>query len=162
MKNSIFQSLKNRICPKGLSHAFGKKNALFFINLFSVNVRLEVKFNNVLHRKETFFGHEKFNLSKSQKSHFLCFWSKNTLFLVEIRLAIIFNNVLDRKETFFAVKNSIFQSLKNRIFPKGLTHPLSPKLHFVNLFLVEIRLEIMFNNVLDRKETFLAIKNSIF
>ena len=162
MKNSIFQSLKNRICPKGLTHAFGKKNALFFINLFSVNVRLEVKFNNVLHRKETFFGHEKFNLSKSQKSHFLCFWSKNTLFLVEIRLAIIFNNVLDRKETFFGRKKFNFSKPQKSHFSKGVNPSFNPKLHFVNLFLVEIRLEIMFNNVLDRKETFLAIKNSIF
>ena len=27
-------------------------------------------FNNVLDRKETFFGHKNVNLSKSQKSHF--------------------------------------------------------------------------------------------
>ena len=27
-------------------------------------------FNNVPHRKETFFGHKNFNLSKIQKSHF--------------------------------------------------------------------------------------------
>ena len=27
-------------------------------------------FNNVLDRKETFFGHKKFSLSKTQKSHF--------------------------------------------------------------------------------------------
>ena len=33
---------------------------------------------------------------------------------------------------------------------------------FINLFLVKIRLEIMFNIVLDRKGTFLAMKNSVF
>ena len=44
-------------------------------------------FNKVPDKKETFFGHTKFNLSKSQKLHFshafgqkchffLCFWSK--------------------------------------------------------------------------------------
>ena len=68
-------------------------------------------FNNVLERKETFFGHKKSNLSKSQKSHFSkgvnpCFWSKNGFFFslvvfsqkgLEIRL----NDVLDRKETYF-------------------------------------------------------------
>ena len=127
MKNSIFQSLKNRICPKGLTHAFGKKKCTFFINLFSVNVRLEVKFNNVLHRKETFFGHEKFNLSKSQKSHFLCFWSKNTLFLVEIRLAIIFNNVQDRKETFFGRKKFNFSKPQKSHFSKGVNPSFKPK-----------------------------------
>ena len=38
-------------------------------------------FNYVIDKKETFLGHKKFNLSKSQKSHFSegvnpCFWSK--------------------------------------------------------------------------------------
>ena len=85
------------------------------------------------------------------------------LFLVKIRLEIMFNNVLDRKETFFGHKNSIFQSPKNGIFPKGLTHAFGQKMHFlINLFSVKIRLEIMFNNVLDRKETFFGHKKFIF
>ena len=42
-------------------------------------------FNNVVERKETFFGYKKCNLSKSQKAHFSkgvnpCFWSKNVVF----------------------------------------------------------------------------------
>ena len=41
-------------------------------------------------------------------------------FLVKIRLEIIFRSVLDRKETFFSQTNSVFQSLKNRIFSKGV------------------------------------------
>ena len=68
-KNSIFQSPKNRIFPKGLTHAFGQKMH-FLINLFSVKIRLEIMFNNVLDRKETFFGHKKFNFLKPQKSYF--------------------------------------------------------------------------------------------
>ena len=55
------------------------KKCTFFINLFLVEIRVEIMFNNVLERKETFFGHKKSNLSKSQKSHFSkgvnpCFW----------------------------------------------------------------------------------------
>ena len=42
----------------------------FFLYVFSVEIRLEIMFNNVLDRKETFFGHKKFSLSKTQKSHF--------------------------------------------------------------------------------------------
>ena len=71
-------------------------------------------FNYVIDKKEIFFDHKKFNLSKSQKSDFLegvnpCFWSKNIfffleLFSVKIRLEIMFNNVLERKETFFGHK----------------------------------------------------------
>ena len=40
------------------------------------------------------------------------------------------NNVIDGKETFFRKKNSIFQSPKNRIFPKGLTHAFGQKMYF--------------------------------
>ena len=61
----------------------------------------------------------------------------------------MFNNVLERKETFFGHKNVIFQSPKNRIFPKGLTHAFHQRMYFfLYLFLVKIRPEIMFNNVI--------------
>ena len=121
---------------------FWSKNVVFFLALFSVKIRLEIMFNNVLERKETFFGHKKCNLPKSQKSHFSkgvnpCFWSKNVVFFLElfsvkIRLEIMFNNVLERKETFFGHKKSIFLSLKNRIFPKGLTHAFGQKMDFIS------------------------------
>ena len=42
----------------------------FFLYLFSVKIRLEIMFNKVPDRKETFFGYTKLNLSKSQKLHF--------------------------------------------------------------------------------------------
>ena len=63
LKNSIFQSPKNRIFPKGLTHAFGQKMYFFFLELFSVKIRLEMLFNNALDRKETCFSHKKFSLS---------------------------------------------------------------------------------------------------
>ena len=90
------------------------KKCIFFLFWFSLKITLEIMFNNVLDRKETFFGHKNFNLSKSQKSHFSngvnpWFWSKNVFFLflfsVKIRLQIMLNDVLDRKETFFGHKN---------------------------------------------------------
>ena len=77
---------KNRIFSKWLTHAFDQ-NMYFFLELFSVKIRLEIMFINVLDTK---------------------------------------------KRTFSAIKNSIFLSPKNRIFPKGG----------------------MFNNVLHTKETF--------
>ena len=66
------------------THAFGQ-TMYFFLELFSVERRLEKMFNTVLETKETFFSHKKFNLSKSQKYNFStgvnpCFWSKNVLF----------------------------------------------------------------------------------
>ena len=50
----IFHSHKNRTFPKGLTHPFGKK-CIFFLYLFSVKIRLEKRFNNVLDKKKTSF-----------------------------------------------------------------------------------------------------------
>ena len=47
--------------------------------------------------------------------------------LVTTRLELRFNNVLERKENFLTTKNKIFQSPKNRIFLKGLTHDFGEK-----------------------------------
>ena len=49
------------------------------------------------------------------------FWS-------EKGLEIKFNDALDEKETFFVHKNKVLQRLKNRIFPKGLTHAFGQKM----------------------------------
>ena len=56
------------------------------------------------------------------------------LVLLKTRLKIRLNNVLDRKETFFEYKNKIFQSPKNGIFPKGLTHAFNQKMPIFSLF----------------------------
>ena len=56
------------------------------------------------------------------------------LYLVKIRLEIMLNNVIDGKETFFGKKTSIFQSPKNRIFPKGLTPAFEQKMQLFSLF----------------------------
>ena len=48
----------------------------------------------------------------------------------EIRL----NNVLDTKKPFFDCKRKIFESPKNGIFPKGLTHAIDQKIPFFSLF----------------------------
>ena len=56
------------------------------------------------------------------------------MFSVKEGLEITFNNVLDRKETFFDHKNKIFQCLKNRIFPKGLTHAFGQKMTIFSVF----------------------------
>ena len=42
--------------------------------------------------------------------------------LVKRRLEIMVNDFAEKKNPFLAIKNRIFQSLKNRTFPKGLTH----------------------------------------
>ena len=51
----------------------------------------------------------------------------------------------------------MFQSPQNHIFPKGITHAFGQKMpnFFLHLDLVEIRLEIMLNNLVEKKKTFL-------
>ena len=48
--------------------------------------------------------------------------------LVKIRLEIILNDFAEKKNLFLAIKNTIFQSLKNRTFPKGLTDGVGRKM----------------------------------
>ena len=87
----------------------------------------------------------------------------NFLFSLKIRLEIRYNNVLDRKKTFFDYKNKNFESPKYRISPKELTHAFGHKMPLFDfLFSLKIRLEIRYNNVLDRKETFFDYENPNF
>ena len=68
------------------------------------------------------------------------------------RQDILFDYVLDKRECFLQYKISILDSRKICIFPKGLTHAFNQNILY--LFSVKKRLEIMFNIVLDRKETY--------
>ena len=70
LKNSIFQTPKNRTFPKGFKPMLLVKKCIFFLEFFSVKRRLEIMFNTVQETKETFFSHKKFNLSKSQNRIF--------------------------------------------------------------------------------------------
>ena len=86
------------------------KECNFFLYLFSLKIRPEIMFNNVLDRKETFFGHKNVNLSKSQKSHF----SKG----VKKR----------RKTSLCRLQSGHFKKSPNIcIFAKGLTHDFGQK-----------------------------------
>ena len=80
------------------------KKCQFFHYLFSLKIKLETRFNNVLGRKETFSDCKKKKIFKSQKSHFSkgvnhAFGEKMQFFYysfsAKIRLEIRFNNVLD-------------------------------------------------------------------
>ena len=58
----------------------------------------------------------------------------HNLFLLKIRVKIRFNNILKRTETFFDYENKVFQTPKNHIFPKGLTHAFGKKWNFFHYF----------------------------
>ena len=57
-----------------------------------------------------------------------------SLFSLKIRVEVRLNNVPERKKNFLDYKNKIFHSLKNHIFPKGLTHAFGQKMEFFPLF----------------------------
>ena len=42
----------------------------FFLDIDLIKIRLEITLSNFEEKKETFFGLEKRNISKSRKSHF--------------------------------------------------------------------------------------------
>ena len=114
-----------------------------FHYLFSLKIGLEIRFNNIMNKKETFFDYKNKNFSTSQKWHFSkgvnpCFWSKNAIFFrylfsLKIRVEERVHNVLERKKNFFVYKNKTFHSPKNCIFPKGLTHAFGQKMRFFSL-----------------------------
>ena len=98
IKNSVFQSPKNRIFPKGLTHAFGQKKIIFFLYLFSVKIRLGKFFNNFLDIEETFFSHKKLIFESPRKMNFSkgvnpCFWSKKCISLFVFGQSRTRNNV---------------------------------------------------------------------
>ena len=114
-KQNFLKSQKSQVV-KGVNPCFWLKNANSFFYLLLVKTRLEIRFNNVLDRKETFFEYENkiFEIFlKSQKWQF----SKGVSPCV-----------------FFSKKNKIVESLKSRIFQKGLTHALGKKIPDVSLF----------------------------
>ena len=57
-----FNLSKSQKSP-GVNPCFWSKNVFFFLELFSVKIRLEMMFNNALDTKETCFIHKKFSLS---------------------------------------------------------------------------------------------------
>ena len=138
------------------------KTCDFFLYLFSVKKEHEIRFNDVLNRKETFFDYKNkiFQRLKNgilpkglthafgQKIQFFhC-----NFFSLKIRLEVRVNNVLDRKKKyFFCYKDKIFHSLRNHIFPKGLTHAFVKKSAFFYLCSVKTRLEIVLTEFVDKK-----------
>ena len=88
-------------------------------------------------KKETFFDYNNKNFSKSQKSPFAKGLTHVLvkkmpiffvyLFLEKFRLEVMLNDFAQEKETFLTLKNRIFQSPKNCIYPKRLTQAFDEK-----------------------------------
>ena len=156
---------KNRIFPKGLTHAFGPKNANFYF--VSVKTRLViVLLNDFVEKKETFLSIKKKRIFQILKNHIFpkgltpVYKQKmpiSSLFrFIKIRLEIMLKEFADKKETFLDYKKQNFQKSKNSYFAKGVNSRFwSEKCQFfLYLFLVKTRLEIILNAFVEKKETF--------
>ena len=124
-KMSIFRSSKSRkidIFPKGFTHCFGPKKAIF-PTFFSGNLGQENVFYDILKRKNAFLAYKNKNFKMSKNWHFskgvnLRFWSKNNhfsdfFFLGNLGQENVFYDILERKNAFLGYKNKQFKKSKN-------------------------------------------------
>ena len=83
-KNKKFKTPKIDIFPKGLTHGFGPKIAIFPTFFFG-NIGQENVFYDIFERKNDFLGYKNKEFKKSKNRHFSKgvnpgFWSKNCHF----------------------------------------------------------------------------------
>ena len=166
------KSRKKDIFPKGLTHGFGPKMAIFPTLFFLGNIGQENVFYDILERKNAFLGYKNKKSKKSKNCHFSqgvnpWFWSKNGHF----SNFVFFRQYRPEKMSFmiFQSEKTPFQAIKTRspksrkidIFTKGLTHGFGPKIAiFPTLFFLgNIGQENVFYDILERKNIFLGYKN---
>ena len=122
IKTTSSKSRKIEIFPKGLTHGFSAKIAIF-LTFFFGNIGQETVFCNILERKTVFldYKNKKFNQSKISdfsKGVNAWFWSKNGhfsnfFFFGHIRQENVFYDILERKNAFLGYKNKNFKKQKN-------------------------------------------------
>ena len=130
IKAKSSKSRKNDIFPKGLTHGFGPKMAIFPTFIFLPNIGQENVFYDILEGKNAFLGHKNKKFKKWKNWHFSkgvnpWFWSKNGhfsnfYFLGNIGKENVFYDILERKNTFLGYRNNKFKKSKNWHFSKGV------------------------------------------
>ena len=143
-----FQAIKTRssksrnidIFPKGLTHGFGPKMALFPTFFFQAIQASKMSFT-IFQNEKTLSKAIKTRSSKSRKTDIFPkglthghFWSKNGrfsnfYFLCNIGQEYVFYDIVHKKKRpLQPIKTKTSKSRKNDIFPKGLTHGFGPRL----------------------------------
>ena len=131
-------------------------------------------FYDILERKNAFLNYKN-SMFKKWKNWDFCkganpwFWSKkwpliHVFFLGILGEENVFYRILKRKNAFLGYKNSIFKKWKICDFWKGVNPWFWSKIgHFsIFFFLVIIGQENVFYDCLERKNSFLGYKNSMF
>ena len=129
IKTRSSESPKLEIFPKGLTHGFGQKMAIFLCFFFG-SIGQEIVFNDILERKNTFLTYKSKKFIKSKNWDYSqglnrWFWSKNGHFSIffffgNIGQENVFNDILERKNDFLAYKSKKFKKSKNWDFIKGV------------------------------------------
>ena len=129
MKTSSWNSRKIDIFPKGLTHGFGPKMAIFATFLLG-NIGRENVFYHIVERDNAFLGNKKKKLKKSKNWHFSkgvnpWFWYKNGhfsnfFFLGKIGQKNIFYDILERIKAFVEYEKKKLKKSKNCHFSKGV------------------------------------------
>ena len=115
IKTRSSKSRKMDIFPKGLTHGFGPKMAIFPTSYFLSNLKKENVFYDILERKEAFLHYKNRKSIKQKNWNFSkgvipLFWSKNGhfsnfLFLINLNQENVFYYILKRKNAFLGYKN---------------------------------------------------------
>ena len=129
MKKQSWECGKTDIFPKGLTHSFGSKLAIF-PTFFSGIIGQENVFYDILERKNAFLRYKNKKFKKSKNWHFFngvnpWFRSKNGQFANFFLLGNkcqenVFYNIQERKKAFLGYKNKKFKQSKNWHFSKGV------------------------------------------
>ena len=138
LKTRSLKSLKINIFPKGLTHGFGPKMAIFPTFFLLGNTGKENVFYDILDRKNAFPGYnnKKFKMSKNwyfSKGVNPWFCLKNghfsTFFLLgNIGQENIFYVIVERKNAFLGYKNKKFKKSKNWHFSKWVNQRFLSKM----------------------------------
>ena len=150
IKTTSSKSRKIDIFPKGLTHGFGHKMAIFTTFFFQAIKARKMFFSDVRKRKIVFLGYKNKKFKKSKNCYFSKrvnpgFWSKNghvsNFFFQPIQARkMSFTIFQNGKTPFQAIKTISSKSKKIDIFLKGLTHSFGPKMAiFPNVFFRQYR-----------------------
>ena len=172
METESSKSRKLDIFPKGLTHGFGSKMAIF-PNFFFGNIGKENVFYDILQRKNPFLGYKNKSLKKSKHWHFSngvnpWFWSKNghcfqLFFLGNIGKENVFYNIQERKNSFLRYKNKKLKKSKSWHFSKEVNPSFwSKNCHISTFFFGNIGQQNVFFDILERKHAFLGFKKNTF
>ena len=140
-KNIKFKSGKIDILPKGLTHCFGPKMAIFPFFFFGI-IDQENVFYDILQRKIAFLGY------KNIKFKMAIF---PTFFLGNIGQQNVFYHILDQKNAFLGYKNIKFQKTKNWHFSKRVNPWFCSKMTIFPTF--------FFQAIQPNKMTFMTFQN---